>query len=374
MRNLQGRDRSASFRSLPGAGRLVGASGIGRLVAATGVIAALGPPVDAGAAWAQAPERVVLSGDRVAVHNLAGEVRIEAGSGSDVVVTVTRGGADSDRLRVERRAFDGVETLIVHYPGDRVVYPRRGGGESRLRVSDDGRLYEGDRRVTVSGRGGGLEAYADLEISVPPGSDLALHHGIGEVTASGIEADVLIDISSGPVTASAMRGFLNIDTGSGAVEVRDHRGNLRIDTGSGSVRATGLAGDEVLIDTGSGSVTVARVEASQLRVDTGSGSIELGSVRATDVLLDTGSGGVDVELLERVDNLEIDTGSGGVVVYFPSDIGAQIEVETGSGGIDVEFPITVRVAERTHLVGTIGDGRGRVLIDTGSGSVRLRRR
>ena len=43
---------------------------------------------------AQQTERYALAGANVAVYNLVGETRIEAGSGSEVVVELTRGGAE----------------------------------------------------------------------------------------------------------------------------------------------------------------------------------------------------------------------------------------------------------------------------------------
>ena len=45
--------------------------------------------------------RQVLKGDSVAVYNLVGELRVEAGSGSDVVVEIQRGGADAAKLEVQ---------------------------------------------------------------------------------------------------------------------------------------------------------------------------------------------------------------------------------------------------------------------------------
>lgn len=324
----------------------------------------------------QAGERVVLPGPSVAVHNVAGRVRVQPGTGSEVVVSVTRGGPDASRLRLDRRRIAGAEALVIVYPGDRVVYPAIGrGSESRIRVAEDGVLYgESNRRITVSGSGRGTEAWADLTISVPSGVDLAIHLGAGATEARDIEANLLIDVASGTVDVSAHAGALSVDTGSGAVSVSGVRGDLRVDTGSGAVEARDVTGDLVLIDTGSGRVTASGVEASELRIDTGSGRISVSGASADDIVLDTGSGRIEVELLRRVDTLEIDTGSGGVVVYVPSDLGAEIEIDTGSGGIDVDFPITVYEAERDYLRGRIGDGGGRILIDTGSGSVRLIRR
>jgi hypothetical protein len=62
-----------------------------------------------------------------------------------------------------------------------------------------------------------------------------------------------------------------------------------------------------------------------------------------------------------------------VTVTAPADLGATVEIDTGSGGIDLDFPLEVRSVRRDHVEGRIGDGRGQIEIDTGSGSVRLLR-
>ena len=80
---------------------------------------------------------------------------------------------------------------------------------------------------------------------------------------------------------------------------------------------------------------------------------------------------VELELLEDVDELVVDTGSGAVIIRVPSGLGAEIEVDTGSGGIDVDIPLEVRQVKRNYLRGILGDGRGSIRVDTGSGAIRL---
>src|SRR5262245_28297872 len=71
-------------------------------------------------------ERRSLSGDRVAVYNLAGRVQIEGGSGSDVSVEISRGGNNGRSLRIATGEIRGFETLRVIYDDDRIVYPQLG--------------------------------------------------------------------------------------------------------------------------------------------------------------------------------------------------------------------------------------------------------
>lgn len=326
---------------------------------------------------AQEVQRV--SGGDVAVYNIAGSVEVVRGSGSDVVVRITRQGADADELQIETGAIGGRETLRIIYPSDEIVYPEMGRGSntsSSVRADgtfgDGGRGRDGDR-VRVRGSGAGLEAWADLVVEVPAGSRFAMYLMVGEIDARGLDADVNLDTGSGEVRATDIRGNLDVDTGSGRIAVRGVSGDLSVDTGSGQVEVADVVGRDVSLDTGSGGITAIGVEADLLNVDTGSGSIRLEEIVARDVIVDTGSGSVEVELLTDVDRLEIDTGSGSVTVRAPEDLGAMVEIDTGSGGIDLDFPLEVRSVRRDHVEGRLGDGRGTIEIDTGSGSIRILR-
>lgn len=326
---------------------------------------------------AQEVERI--AGGDVAIYNLAGNVRIVRGSGSEVVVRIDRGGRDASELRVETGEIDGRSTLRIVYPSREIVYPEMGRGSNTSQgVRSDGTFGDGGRdrdadRVRIRGSGSGLEAWADLEIEVPAGDRFAMYLAVGEIDARGLDADVRLDTGSGRIAATDIRGSLNVDTGSGSVSVRGVDGDLNVDTGSGRVEVSDVVGARVNLDTGSGGITVLGVEADLLNVDTGSGSIEMQEIAARDVVVDTGSGSVELELLTDVDRLEVDTGSGSVTVRAPEDLGAMVEIDTGSGGIDLDFPLEVRSIRRDHVEGQIGDGRGVIEIDTGSGSIRILR-
>jgi DUF4097 and DUF4098 domain-containing protein YvlB len=328
-----------------------------------------------GAGSGQEEQRI--RGDDVAVYNLAGTVEIVPGSGQEVVVQVTRGGRDAQRLEVDRMRVDGREALVIRYPSDQVVYPEMGrGSRTEIRVGQDGSFFResepsDSRRVRIMQSGEGLQAWADLRISVPRGQEFALFLAAGGTEMREVDGNVLIDTGSGAVGVRASRGELSIDTGSGAVTVDGFEGDLTVDTGSGRVEITEVRGDEVSLDTGSGAVAVAGVTAGSLWVDTGSGEISLKGISCPEVTLDTGSGSVEVELLADVDHLVIDTGSGSVTLWVPRSLGAEVEMDTGSGGIDLDIPLEVREAKRDYLRGILGDGVGTIRVDTGSGGIRI---
>lgn len=331
------------------------------------------------AAPATAQERYTVGGNDVALYNLAGQIELTGARGGGVTVEVVRGGSDGGRLDVQVGEIRGRQTLRVLYPSDRITYSAgRWGGSTTLRLDRDG-TWDGDNdgwrrrgdQVRISNRGGGLDAYADLRVAVPEGQRVALYLAVGRITATNVNGHVVLDTHAGGVDARHMTGSLNVDTGSGSVSVSGMDGDLSIDTGSGSVRVTDVTGDDVGIDTGSGRVEAEDVAARRINIDTGSGSITLGHSSARDVRLDTGSGSVSADLTEDVDRLVVDTGSGSVTVRLPATVGARLAIETGSGGIHTDFPVLVTRRARDELHGEIGDGRGKIEIDTGSGSIRL---
>ncbi len=325
--------------------------------------------------------RFSLSGEHVHIYNLAGKLELLAGSGSSVQIEMTKRGRDGHRLGAQTPAGDGEPALIVQYPEDRIVctdLPR--GMRTNFRVAPDGRFGDQksgwltrSREIEIRSSGDGLEAWADLKVRVPKGQRIAVHLGAGEASVTNVDGELLVDCAAAGVTATGTRGKLIVDTGSGAVVLSDVEGPLSVDTGSGSVDATLVRGPSVRVDTGSGSVSLSRVTADEISVDTGSGSVELSDARSPLVHVDTGSGWVRMGLLATVEEVFVDTGSGSVEITAPADLSATVDLETGSGDLESDFPLRVSRRGDDRITGTIGEGKGRIAIETGSGSVHLRK-
>lgn len=321
-------------------------------------------------------EQRALPGSRVAIYNLVGRIRAQAGTGSDVTVQVTRGGLDATRLRIESGALDGRETLRVVYPGDRIVYPELGQSRTRLSVRRDGTFSGGgwnrDRDdVEIRRDGSGIEAHADLLVQVPRGKRVELFLGVGRVDVANVEGDLLVDVASAEVDVVGTRGILTLDTGSGRVSVRDVTGDVSVDAGSGRVSLDRVKGDVLTIDSGSGGVQASDIEVRELRAEVGSGGMRMHRMKTDIASVETGSGGAYLELLSEFQRLTVETGSGGATIRAPATLGAELRVETGSGGFQTDFQITTRRMSRNHVEGRIGSGKSRIDIEAGSGAVRL---
>src|SRR2546430_6263867 len=182
-----------------------------------------------GLAVSQQPERHTISGDDIAVYNLVGVARIEGGSGSAVVVELSRSGRDLDKLRVETGPVRGRETLRVIYPDDAIVY--RGldfDGNTTLDVREDGTFNDreghrsgGGHRVRISGSGRGLEAHADLRVAIPAGRRGGGGLAGGGGVFSDVDGELPVGGSAADRAADPTKGSLRVGTGSGDGKVAE---------------------------------------------------------------------------------------------------------------------------------------------------------
>jgi hypothetical protein len=342
-----------------------------RAIAVVGIVVSI-----SGVATGQTEHRN-LSGERVAVYNLAGRVRVQAATGAQVTVDITRGGRDASKLKLETGEVRGWNSLRVVYPSDRIVYPEwQSRGRTQIHVNSDGTFDDDsdwrDRdRVEIRNSGDGLEAHADLTIGVPKGQRIYVHWGVGDATVSNVDGDLRVSVSAASLTSEHTRGRLSLDTGSGTVSVTDAQGEVRLDTGSGSVTIDGVKGETLDVDTGSGSVRGHDIASRMLKIDVGSGGLSLDRVISPRVTVDAGSGHTELGFLQPVEDLAVDAGSGGVTLRLPAAQTADVDIETGSGGIDSDFAVQTTRLSRNHLRGQIGDGKARIKIESGSGTVRL---
>jgi hypothetical protein len=334
------------------------------------------------------------------MENLVGNVRIERGAaaGFHVSVEVTAEAASereaqeiADAVGFEARDAGSSSVFQVLLPASRfpMIY-REGAPEGwfggRMHVD-----YLGERRRITGDREEGVKVRVDIVVQAPADARLEVRNVFGDTTADGFSGELRLDGASGRLASTNGSGRLDLDSGSGAVEVRAHSGEVRADTGSGSVmiqdcqcRITADTGSgsvsvrggegELNADTGSGSITVSDFKGS-IMADTGSGSVRVsGSSGATALVADTGSGSVrvagDLSSLRRID---IDTGSGSVTLESSAWPAMELVVDTGSGGTSIDVPgASVTLDDDRRTVVRVGEGGFRGIVDTGSGSVRIR--
>ena len=318
------------------------------------------------------------------VENLAGRMRVTAGSGSAVTATVTVH-AESDELanliKVEQvNGEKGRMTLRVVYPLDKhTTYRYSGNGKSDnasfwgMFDSGSSTVEYAGRRVKISGKSG-VALYADIDIQVPArlGQGL-LRNYVGRMEGKGLEGTLTFDTASGDMDLADLKGTIGADTGSGDVHITDVKGSLDCDTGSGNVTIEGFEGDLLKGDVGSGDISIRAGSIGRVDLDTGSGDVRLKAAEVQELKADTGSGDVTFDIgggsLKRA---SFSTGSGDVTLRLGPDASFEARVDQGSGDMDNRFGDAVPIVQGREVIGyKRGDGRAKIDVETGSGDFLL---
>ena len=347
---------------------------------ALALLATLALAAPAAAAMAtRTVDHTVPAGGLVKIANLAGRVVLSpAASGPLKVVAVVNAEGrspqeTSELIQAMRWVQERDGTWNLAYPVDRYdgfVFPQSlswMGGETTVK-------FRGHRVHVYGGARRGVPVlYADLTVSVPRGAQVKVVNVVGDVRGQNLSADLSLDTGSGDIKLDGVAGKLHVDTGSGDIELRQVAGDTVADTGSGDVTIDDIAAEVLKIDTGSGDVTVTGATLRDLAADTGSGGITVESGGLETFRADTGSGDVTLRGdLTAARSIDVDTGSGEVEIFGGPAFEFDLTTDVGSGDVSVGYTDAELRRNRREVVGARrGSGQTRIMVDTGSGDVRV---
>lgn len=319
------------------------------------------------------------------LENLAGRLRVVAGSGSTVVAVATIH-AESEELaqslKFEEVAIESGTGLRMRYPVDRHTtykYPVGSDGKSSsvfswLGGSSTSNFKYDGHSVKVSNNDGVL-LYADIEVQVPSrltGKGTFENH-VGRIEGRGVEGNLVFSTSSGDIDLDKVGGTIKVDTGSGDVSADGGTGSLSVDTGSGDINVEHFSGDVIDCDVGSGDVTLKSGAARRVSIDTGSGDVSVTSMDVEEFDSDTGSGDVLLESLSgKLAKIDTDTGSGDVVLRLGGSASFEVIADQGSGDLISRYKDAEPIVKGREVIGyRRGDHRTRITVSTGSGDVTV---
>jgi DUF4097 and DUF4098 domain-containing protein YvlB len=271
--------------------------------------------------------RTVAANAKVEIGNVKGAVHVTAWDRNQVHVTGTLG-KGAQPLQIEQEG----NTLRIQVKG-----PEHKGWFN----------WHGDSDMEPS----------TLDVKVPRGASL-------EVNTVSSTADIR-GLSGGTIESNSVSGDVRIDADSPKVEVDAVSARVEL---SGTMRKAN-------IQTVSGDIVAPQIrEGGDL--ETVSGQIHLSGGPYASVSMNTVSGDIDVKGgLASGGRIEIDSVSGDVSMDLPASLSAQMRVSTFSGSIDSAFGTVIekRHGPGSALDSTVGQGDGRIDVQTFSGDVRLRK-
>ncbi len=247
----------------------------------------------------------------------------------------------------------------------------------RHEVAVSGRLGDGAKPLAITGSNGNLEIRVEpqggsgwlnwggdskmgpttLELRVPKGASLEVDVISAPLVIDGMDGgNIEINTISGKARINARTPSLKVDSVSGGIEQAGRATRAELQSVSGDILAPAL-GSEAELQTISGRIQATGGPWKKLSLSTVSGDVQLkgGLAAGGDIRIDSMSGDVQLQLpANTVGKLHASSFSGNL----RSDFGTPKEPEHGPGSsLDVR----------------LGDGSGKIDIETFSGDLRVRR-
>lgn len=299
----------------------------------------------------QGPEQIekvsqtfkVGDGAALDLSHLAGDIRVTAGSASEIKIDATKR-ARHRSPEEAKRLLEALRVDINNFNGRvevRTIYPRRGQF------------------------GNNISASVDYVIAVPPAAMVALKSISGDISVTNVKGEVRVETVSGDVNVTGTPNVAIAKTISGDVTAREvsSQTSMLLSTVSGNVIATGIKARSLEAGSVSGDVRLVAFEVERLEARSLSGNIEFDAPLA--------KGG----------RYEFMSHSGNVRLVLAGNTGFELDADTFSGTVRSDLPVTLRTMGRQDasqgrsrtsnraVRGTFGDGSAYLSVRSHSGSV-----
>jgi DUF4097 and DUF4098 domain-containing protein YvlB len=225
--------------------------------------------------------------------------------------------------------------------------------------------------IRVGGAGPHTSAVVfNYAISVPPETEVHAASGSGNIEVAGVRGPVAVTSGSGNISASDLAGDVQAHSGSGTIQLATIQGQVQATAGSGGINLATVHGD-VRVQTGSGVIRIT-YPAGAVVASAGSGSVSVAGAME-DLRLRTSSGNIAVAGDPQGGTYwDFRTSSGNVALQVSPKASFRFYAKTNSGDIDAAIPVVMEGTAGKHaLRARIGDGKGRVEVETSSGNVAL---
>jgi DUF4097 and DUF4098 domain-containing protein YvlB len=297
----------------------------------TRTAAALGLILAATAAQASTPfdeTRALRPDARVALDNLKGSIEVTTWDRAEIRIAGTRG--------------EGTEGLLIE--GD--------AGDLKVRIA----YPENSGWFGSWGPGGSGDS--ELRVNVPVGVRLQVDSVSANIQVRGVAGKEL--------SVDSVSGDIEVETGAADVDINTVSGDARVDARSA----------EVAVESVSGDVELRGELAGRVRLEAVSGRLQLDSSAAARQV-DAGVVSGDIELrtgLQPGGRIEAESLSGDLVVVLPAGTSARLRASSFTGSIrsphgKVE---TEEHGPGSSLDATLGEGDGRIDLETFSGDLQIR--
>ncbi len=234
------------------------------------------------------------------------------------------------------------------------------------------------------------------EIIVPKQTDVECSSSFGAIKLADINGNAKAKTSNGSITAENIKGSARLDTSFGSINCNNISGgdielktssgkigitkaafgNCSAHTSFGSVTSSELTGKSLTLKSNSGNINLTEASAETADIFTSFGRITCRRITSADLTAGSNSGNIDIACSDSAPaeiNANVTTSFGSIDFLAPPRFSGQVELATNFGSVNTNLPITITgEVSKKKLTGKIGEGTGRLHLETRSGSIKIK--
>ncbi|OHB81622.1 MAG: hypothetical protein A2Z38_11235 [Planctomycetes bacterium RBG_19FT_COMBO_48_8] len=220
-------------------------------------------------------------------------------------------------------------------------------------------------------------SYGSVNCRNITGDNIAVKSSSGSITAEIIKGTAQLTTSYGSITCTDMSdGDIKLKTSSGKIKLSNASfGDCDAHTSYGSIVSDELKGKSIKLHSGSGNINVTESSADTTNLSTSYGRITCRQITTNDITARSGSGSLDIACSDSTPAqivADLVTSYGSIDFAAPQNYAGQVDLSTSYGSVRTGRPITISgEISKKNLKGTIGEGNGKLHMQTSSGSINL---
>ncbi len=211
-------------------------------------------------------------------------------------------------------------------------------------------------------------------ITAPPYLILELRGEDGDVSIRRWTGNIACTLDDGDVTLHDIEAEMTtLELEDGDLQIEGLRGELDVQADDGDLDLLELVVDNCNIDLADGEIQIDRSE-GVFDLETEDGNIEIRRTQATRLTALAEDGDIELDLEgDGPIDLDLESEDGDIDVDLAANLSADFSIETSDGRIRLHLPDeAVDVDRKRRASGQLGDGGGRIRIQTDDGNVTLR--
>ena len=222
-----------------------------------------------------------------------------------------------------------------------------------------------------------VTSYGSVNCRNITGGNITVKSSSGSITAEIIKGSMQLTTSYGSITCTDISdGDIKLKTSSGKIKLSNASfGDCDAHTSYGSIVTDELQGESIKLHSGSGSINMTESSADTTNLFTSYGRITCRQITTNNITAKSGSGNLDIACSDSTPAeivADLVTSYGSIDFAAPQNFAGQVDLSTSYGSIKTSLPITISgQISKKKLKGTIGEGNGKLHMQTSSGSINL---